>query len=297
MYLDEVLFKLGSTATLVRLVNGLVVVGSLLPGVLVFLLAILWLRGRASGADRPRRPMTRRAALTVGLGAVLGSVLVFLSSNRRARPSERAPAARAAPHRPNVILIVMDTTRADHVSCYGYARRTTPHVDRLAQDGVRFANALATASWTLPSVASMLTGLFPLSHGADHGHWRLDGGHATLAEVLGASGYETGGFVAGPFCKALFGLAQGFGTYDDALDPASANLALIRGAVRRIAPPLFDPQRRAEEINRRVFDWLARVRERPFFLFINYFGSSPFRVGDFGMISQLREHAGKNLEA
>ncbi len=87
--------------------------------------------------------------------------------------------------RPNVLIVVLDTLRADRVSCYGYDRPTTPHIDALCARGVRFEHAYSTSTWTLPAHASLFTGLFPIRHGATQENVRLDGGPSTLAEILG----------------------------------------------------------------------------------------------------------------
>lgn len=96
---------------------------------------------------------------------------------------------------PNVLLIVLDTVRAQELSLYGYPRRTTPRLERLAATGVRFDRAIATSSWTLPSPAGMFTGRFPHALSAD---WQtpLDSTHPTLAGALKARGYATYGFAA-----------------------------------------------------------------------------------------------------
>ena len=116
---------------------------------------------------------------------------------------------------PNVLLIVLDTVRADHLSLYGYERPTTPNLERLAKRGIRFDNARATAPWTLPSHASMFTGHWPHELGAK---WMtpLRGNLPTLAEYLGAHGYATAGFVANVvYCSQETGLARGFTHYED----------------------------------------------------------------------------------
>ena len=170
---------------------------------------------------------------------------------------------------PNIILIVLDTVRKDHLSCYGSKRETTPNIDRLAGQGVLFTNAVSTASWTLPSHASMFTGLYPSTHKATFAKAHiedvtaltkvnfLDEKFTTLAEVLKDHGYATGGFVAAAWCRAVFGLGQGFDVYsDDYRSPGG---------------------RTAREINDDAFEWLKNQKKGPFFLFINYFDAhSPF---------------------
>jgi arylsulfatase A-like enzyme len=114
---------------------------------------------------------------------------------------------------PNVVLLVVDTLRADHVGAYGYARDTTPHLDRLARDGVRFTHAWSTSSWTLPAHASLFTGLLPSSHGATEPHPRLDPGPQTLAGALAQRGYRTVGLSANAWVSGGTGLDRGFGTF------------------------------------------------------------------------------------
>lgn len=121
---------------------------------------------------------------------------------------------------PNVVLIVVDTLRSDHVSCYGYARVTTPNIDALAARGRRYSDVHSTAPWTLPSHASLFTGKFPFEHGAEarkdeqgkfHDAWPLAQSETTLAEVLEAEGYETAAFVANAgYVTERTGLDQGF---------------------------------------------------------------------------------------
>lgn len=100
----------------------------------------------------------------------------------------------AAPGTPNVLLIVLDALRADHISAHGYGRKTSPTLDELAGDGVLFERAISASAWTLPSHASILTGRYPHEHGADYRTRKYDGRFPTLAEVLRDRGYRTGGF-------------------------------------------------------------------------------------------------------
>jgi len=107
----------------------------------------------------------------------------------------------------NIVLVSIDSLRADHVGCYGYDRPTTPNIDRLAIEGVRFSTAYASSSWTLPSHASMLTGRYPLSHGAISLDHPLTEATPTLTSVLGKAGYTTGGFVSYEFLRRHYGFA------------------------------------------------------------------------------------------
>jgi len=170
------------------------------------------------------------------------------------------------------VLAVLDTVRADHVGCYGYPRGTTPAIDELAERADRYAVARATSSWTLPSHASMLTGLYPFHHGAEArrdpetGLVRdaipLRGDVATLAEALASEGYQTVAVVAnGAYLSVERGLSRGFEEYSE---KAKGDLA----------------PRRGPDVNADAIEILARRdRARPFFLLLNYMDAHrPYNV-------------------
>ena len=238
-------------------------------------------RRRRAVADRPFLFFLLEAGVVVGCALAWATPAVL-------HPLE-APEAAEAPQRssPNVVLISLDTVRADHLSVYGYTRPTAPHLEALARESALFRNCISTSAWTLPSHASMFTGLFPRTHGA-----RLAGDylaqkdvegrrlvafplaetHATLAEILRRHGYATGAVVANfSYLFRDFGLARGFDLYDDApafLFRYRPHLVLF---LQKFSPSFFlKPYRSAEEINREAFAWLGRHAQRPFFLFVNY---------------------------
>src|SRR5262249_15471942 len=127
----------------------------------------------------------------------------------------RAAAKPVAKGSTNVLFIVMDTVRAKNLSLYGYPRPTTPRLAGLASRGVRFAEALSVAPWTLPSHASMFTGRWSTEL-FEYPEEGLDDTYPTLAEYLGESGYATAGFVANTYyCNSGFGLSRGFDHYED----------------------------------------------------------------------------------
>ena len=126
-----------------------------------------------------------------------------------------AGASRAsAPERPNILLITLDSVRADHVGAYGYERDTTPALDALANESVVFENAYAVTSWTLPSHATLFTGYYPSELNVTLGRHRLSAARETLAERLAAAGYQTAAFISGPFLRKPHNLDQGFEIYD-----------------------------------------------------------------------------------
>jgi len=168
-----------------------------------------------------------------------------------------APAAGSAA-RPNVVLITLDTTRADHLGCYGAARSATPRLDALAKAGVRFEQAVSPVPLTLPAHASLLTGRVPRRHGIrDNAGFRLDPGIPLLTERLVAAGYATAAFVSAAVLDRGGGLARGFTTYDDN----------VRIGDRRA----FDYQERAaSQTVDALLPHLAELKA-PFFLWIHFY--------------------------
>jgi arylsulfatase A-like enzyme len=182
----------------------------------------------------------------------------------------------ARPGSPNVLLIVLDTVRADKMSAYGYARPTTPFLERLAREGTLFTHAVATSSWTLPSHASLFTGLHPYQHGATDE--RLDAKHPTLAEAFAGAGYRTAGFTANTIMtQRRTGLDRGFHRYEDlfhSLDDAAARTTYGRRIFRlRERWQGFDwpGRKQAPAVTRSFLRWLDAGSDRPFFVFLNYF--------------------------
>jgi choline-sulfatase len=171
---------------------------------------------------------------------------------------------------PNVLLVVVDTLRADHTSAYGYARDTTPRLRALAEQGVRFENAYAPVGLTAPSHASLFTSLHPLTHGVVRNGLALGDEHVTLAEYLAVRGYQTAAVVSSFVLDREFGLGQGFAFYDDHFDPAEATVELAEWEGHAVGEA-FD--RRADHTTRRAVAWLRETRsaDSPFFLFVHYF--------------------------
>lgn len=120
--------------------------------------------------------------------------------------------------RPNIVLIVLDTLRADHVGCYSYHRDTTPNIDRFSRESTLFSNAYAPSYWTLPSHASLFTGLYPSEHGTSHKHMFLDDSIKTLAQELKAIGYSTISISSNLFIRPEFGMTRGFDVAEHPMD-------------------------------------------------------------------------------
>ena len=129
-----------------------------------------------------------------------------------------------------VVLVSIDSLRADHLGAYGYEPPTSPTIDALARDGVVFERAYSTTSWTLPSHASLLTGLDNVAHGVVDAGTRLPEAIETLAESLSQTGIRTTGFFSGPYLHPTFGMGQGFDTYRDCTSLAAEI------AERRLSP-------------------------------------------------------------
>ena len=170
----------------------------------------------------------------------------------------------------NVLLVTVDTLRADHCSVSGYARETTPQLAALAREGVRVELAYAPMPTTGPSHASMFTGLYPITHGVVKNGLTLEQDFGTLAEALREKGYDTAAVVSSFVLDARFGYAQGFEAYDDEFEAG-------HGSIERHALEGHEVEegfdRRADETTGRARAVLERLaaRPKPFFLFVHYF--------------------------
>lgn len=181
-----------------------------------------------------------------GVGGLLLARPVVVAAAGGGEPLPRA-ASRPSPTRPNVIVYLVDTLRADRLGCYGYEKPVSPHLDRFARRATLFETAIAQASWTRPSVASVLTGLGPLAHGVQTVDDRLPAKVETLAERLRATGYRTAAFSTNWHIAAETGFDQGFDDF------------------------LFFPQEPdSPAVNRKVLDWIDNRRgPEPFFLYVH----------------------------
>ncbi len=202
--------------------------------------------------------MARR---TVPLRQVVSGAVILLAlagCGRLSVGGSPAPAAAAGPW--NVLLVTLDTVRADHVGCYGDRAAETPALDGLARQGVRFAWASSPVPLTLPAHSSLLSGLLPPHHGLrNNGAGSFPAETATLATALAGAGYRTGAFVGAFVLDHRFGLARGFATYDDQV-PRDAS-----GGVPD------DAERRGDVVVDRALVWLRGNDARPFFLWVHLY--------------------------
>ncbi|MEW6270824.1 MAG: sulfatase [Thermodesulfobacteriota bacterium] len=171
----------------------------------------------------------------------------------------RAERASTGRPRPNVLLVSIDSLRADHLGSYGYERPTSPTIDRLASEGALFEKAIAPAPWTVPSHMTMLTALPPEVHGVTSHRKALSPAAVTLAEVLRRAGYATAAFVSGPTVMAHYGFAQGFTVFDE----STAERDSYRSQTGITSPALV------ELVGDYLEEWDREGRRAPFFVFLH----------------------------
>ena len=216
----------------------------------------------------------RRRFVLIGAGLAalfllaLGTITVVRRPPRTDADVRRLIARqRPAPGELNIVVVTLDTTRADRLGCYGFAGVETPNIDALAAEGVVFDAATATVPLTFPSHSSIFTGLVPPHHGVrDNGGFFLDDARVTLAERLKAGGWTTGAFVGAWVLESKWGLAQGFDTYSDRFD-LSRYKVISLGTVQKPGDEVMDDALR----------WLESVRSRRFFAWVHlYDPHSPY---------------------
>jgi choline-sulfatase len=184
------------------------------------------------------------------------AALVLQVREAAASPLKTPSAPAGGP--PPVIVISIDTLRADHLSCYGYSRLETPHIESLARGGTLFEEINSQVPITLPSHVSLFTSTYPFANGVRENAEVLAPGAATLATVLAAHGYSTAAFIGGFSLDRRYGLAQGFGAYDSPFDSR-----VIKGAL--------DLKRPAPQVLNAAEGWLEKNSGHPFLLFVHLF--------------------------
>lgn len=204
-------------------------------GILLFTVLVGWLLVRCRWRTLPK--FIRATALALAL------FLLFLNI------AAAVVGKMNVPRGPNIVLIGVDTLRADHLKCYGYSRETSPEIDKLAEEGIIFSQCISPIPATTPSFASILTSKQPISHGVLDNCYQLDDLHVSLAEVLRNRGYNTAAFVSGETLRRGTNLTQGFGRYNDT----------------------FRGERQAALVNKEALRWLEDQKNSRFFLFIHYF--------------------------
>lgn len=204
-----------------------------------------------------------RKIITLILGVLAVGIFLWLILRL-----EKSPAARLEKlwsesdvEKPNVILLTLDTLRADHLACYGYPDVRTPNLDSLARRGVLFEQAATNSPLTLPAHCSILTGMYPTYHGVRiNGNTALNEEQMTIAEVLSAQGYQCGAFIGAFVLDGRWGLKQGFQHYDDHFDLKKYK-HIDLGAVQRPGNEVIDA----------ALDWLDEQKSTPFFAWIHLY--------------------------
>src|SRR5687768_9193224 len=204
---------------------------------------------------------------------ILPILLLLFACSKPEQPAERPP----------IILISVDTLRSDHLSIYGYANGSTPNIDALRRDGVLYEKAWSHAPLTLPSHASMLTGLLPTEHGVRNNiGYRFDGTRfRTLPEVLREHGYRTGAAVSSYVLRSETGISDGFEVYEDAV-PVTAGAATAEN------------QRSGFETVKHAQSFVTTNAQQPFFLFLHlYEPHAPYEPSYDGEIAKADQIVGQ----
>jgi arylsulfatase A-like enzyme/tetratricopeptide (TPR) repeat protein len=229
--------------------------------------------GSAEGGGPPDTP-TRRShrwrrplPLLCGLGTVLAVAgLAWMWARSRPPRTDAEARARFAARQPrgqdlNVVVVTLDTTRADRLGCYGFGGVATPSIDAVAAEGVLFEQATSTVPLTLPSHSSIFTGLIPPHHGVrDNGGFFLEASKTTLAERLKEGGWATGAFVGAWVLDSRWGLDQGFDVYSDKFDLSKYKVVNL-GTV----------QKTGDEVMNLALEWLEKVKSRKFFAWVHLY--------------------------
>lgn len=217
-----------------------------------------------------RRPRWRRigvvAAIVLSITAAALPRILLPDVEAVGRGRSNAPEGS-----PNILLIVIDTVRADHLSYRGYERETAPWMVRFANEGALFRRALSSSTWTLPAHASMFTGLYPSGHGAHHENNHLDDSLTTLAEILHRYGWLTVGFNSNPWITDSSGMTQGFAYMEEAW---LAVMAPQSSLAYRVAWRLgwVSPDHGGEQVAEGWEKWIGQTWDgkRPFFAYLNF---------------------------
>jgi arylsulfatase A-like enzyme/tetratricopeptide (TPR) repeat protein len=178
----------------------------------------------------------------------------------------------------NIILITLDTVRADHLRCYGYKNIKTPSLDLLASKGVLFENAFTSAPITLPAHASILTGLYPFhTKVRNNGTYMLPSKTTTVATLLQDKGYHTAAFISAAVLHSMYNLNQGFELYDERLDYHR----IISGEYL---------ERRADSVTKAALEWLRTNRNHPYFIWIHYYDPHALYEPPEPFLTQYKQH-------
>lgn len=198
-----------------------------------------------------------------------------------------------------MIILLIDMLRGDHLGCHGYVRNTSPYIDEMARRGIKFNNAFAQNSWTLPSVGTIFTGRYPTSHGAMTSADQVPLIWTMMAEAFQIKGYSTAAFVTNPYLKSIYNMEQGFEVYDDApLKRTFFQLAIENTPYLWIIPDIiyksksllglptpdlekmevfrwWSKKLSAENVNKRAAKWIRKNQAAPFSIYSLHRRSRP----------------------
>lgn len=234
-------------------------------------LVSVWALRRAHG--RSSRPRGRWVPGFGGAAATLGVIVFAVCAQSSAH---HIPNRSAADNAPNIVMVVVDALRADRLGAYGYSRATSPAMDRMAAEGAVFTRTYSHGNRTIVSIPSLFTSLYPSEHGAvGRGDviQPLPSSRTTIAELLQGRGYATVGLMSNVYLKRAFGLTQGFDRVDE-FGTAHRRLSVFR--VLEAAGLMNTPRHKvgaspyAPEVTARAREWMQRLEDRPYFLYVHY---------------------------
>jgi choline-sulfatase len=202
-----------------------------------------------------------RRYLFFAIVLILGTAVLFFSRTKLFKPTLPSYLKDVASQKYNILLLTIDTLRADRLGAYGFKEISTPNIDGLAKEGILFEDATSHVPLTLPSHTSIMTGLFPSNHGVhDNGGFHVAPSQQTIAEVLKQKGFQTGAFVGAFVLDSSWGLNQGFNTYFDHFElPKEERVGLA------------SIQRKADDVFKNAKTWLDQHQKERFFLWVHFY--------------------------
>lgn len=240
---------------------GVLLLGMLAAGLVGWMIARI---NRRYFQGEKRRRLWNGAGTLLAFVAVMLLARIFVAWQEKTGPGQEA--GKEAKRPANIIILLVDALRPDHLSAYGYPLPTSPTIDRLAREGVLFRHCYATSTWTVPTHASLFTGLFPSSHGAYSLYSPMDPAIPTLAQILAGKGFRTGSFFDNPLLGPRYGLSRGFHTALRVDNTHKVSLTLLR---------IWDRLRGQRSMSGNMLlvadKWIERAWsvDQPFFLFVN----------------------------
>ena len=267
IYAANLLYPGHSRETAALALDAAAVVAALAAAV-----ALLFVARRRPGGRALTR-WTLAAAVVLWLPLYVVAASPAIEHTRRGAPAP--PAADEALHGArNLVLVMLDTTRPDCLGCYGGSHPPTPGIDALARESVLFEQCVTPEPLTRPVFCTLLTGLYPRTHGVDTNTKRLPEDVLTIAEVLGGLGYETVAFTAASVLSGFYGTDQGFSLYTEPSEPwwyLRSDFAVRRFYISLTQWGSWWVEIPAREVNRRALRWLRGRDDGPFFAFVHYF--------------------------